>query len=296
MPESYKDTNTSEATADLTSADVTAMSGAATEAEAASEAATEAESVCETPSAETAASESSNGAGADGEGVGSEDEEFSPEQLTIDLPEEEKACEEPEETPSETAESISDLLLAKAPEYNPEKPRRVDSVFDFVELLLLTLAAVFVLTTFFLRHSIVNGGSMMNTLQNGDVLIISDFLYTPKQYDIVVLEDHTTGYDHPLVKRVIAVAGDEVIVTESGIFVNGEPVRDDFVYIGTDGYQYHPDSLTVPEGEIYVLGDHRDDSSDSRIFGSVSVDAVLGKVLFRLYPFAEFGSVYTEEK
>ncbi len=296
MPESYKDTNTSEATADLTSTDVTAMSGAATEAEAASVAATETESVCETPSAETAASESSDGAGADGEGVGSEDEEFSPEQLTIDLPEEEKACEEPEETPNETAESISDLLLAKAPEYNPEKPRRVDSVFDFVELLLLTLAAVFVLTTFFLRHSIVNGGSMMNTLQNGDVLIISDFLYTPKQYDIVVLEDHTTGYDHPLVKRVIAVAGDEVTVTESGIFVNGEPVRDDFVYIGTKDYTYRPDSLTVPEGEIYVLGDHRDDSSDSRIFGSVSVDAVLGKVLFRLYPFAEFGSVYTEEK
>ena len=296
MPESYKDTNTSEATADLTSTDVTAMSGAATEAQAAFVAATDTESVCETPSAETAVSESTGGTGADGEGVGSEDKEFSPEQLTIDLPEEEKACEEPEETPDETAESISDLLLAKAPEYNPEKPRRVDSVFDFVELLLLTLAAVFVLTTFFLRHSIVNGGSMMNTLQNGDVLIISDFLYTPKQYDIVVLEDHTTGYDHPLVKRVIAVAGDEVTVTESGIFVNGEPVRDDFVYIGTTDYTYRPDSLTVPEGEIYVLGDHRDDSSDSRIFGSVSVDAVLGKVLFRLYPFAEFGSVYTEEK
>ena len=222
-------------------------------------------------------------------------EELSPEQLTMDIPVENEASDEPIEEVEKPSESFSELLLSKAPDYNPEKPRRVDAIFDFVELLLLTLAAVFVLTTFFVRHSIVNGNSMQNTLQNGDVLIISDLFYTPKQYDIVVLEDHTTGYDHPLVKRVIAVEGDEVVITENAIFVNGEPVRDDFVYIGTKDYSYAPDSLTVPKGEIFVLGDHRDDSTDSRVFGSVSVDAVLGKVLFRIYPFSELGTVYTKE-
>ena len=139
---------------------------------------------------------------------------------------------------------------------------------------------------------------MMNTLHNGDTLIISNLLYTPKQYDIVVIEDHSTGLDHPLVKRVIAVGGDEVRITADTIYVNGEPVRDDFVYTGDHigEYKYTPESFTVEEGHIYVLGDHRNDSTDSRRFGTVSEDSVIGKVLFRFYPFADFGSVYTEEK
>lgn len=198
----------------------------------------------------------------------------------------------------ELAEEVCKAEPPKTGDYDPEKPRKIDNVFDFVELLILTLAAVFILTSFVFRHSIVDGDSMMNTLQDHDVLIISDLFYTPEQYDIVVIEDHTTGYDHPLVKRVIAVGGDEVRVTADKIYVNGEPVRDDFVYTGdyVGEYHYTHANFTVPEGEIYVLGDHRNNSSDSRKFGSVSTDAVLGKVLFRIYPFSEFGNVYTEEK
>lgn len=199
-------------------------------------------------------------------------------------------CDEPASEP--------EAVKSRKAGYDPENPRRIDSVFDFVEILILTLAAVFILTSFVFRHSIVDGDSMMNTLQDHDVLIISDLFYTPKQYDIVVIEDHTTGYDHPLVKRVIAVGGDEVKITADRIYVNGEPVREDFVYTGdyVGEYHYKPASFTVPEGEIYVLGDHRNNSSDSRAFGTVSADAVLGKVLFRVYPFSEFGNVYTEEE
>lgn len=216
--------------------------------------------------------------------------------------EDEPCAESAEEVADEACEVATEELSVVEPQkvggYDPEKPRKIDNVFDFVELLILTLAAVFVLTSFVFRHSIVDGDSMMNTLQDHDVLIISDLFYTPEQYDIVVIEDHTTGYDHPLVKRVIAVGGDEVEVTPDRIYVNGEPVRDDFVYTGdyAGDYHYTPESFTVPEGEIYVLGDHRNNSSDSRKFGSVSTDAVLGKVLFRIYPFSEFGNVYTEEK
>ena len=192
----------------------------------------------------------------------------------------------------------------------PVKPRLIDSVFEFVELLLLTLAAVFIVTTFIFRHSVVDGDSMMNTLQHNDVLIISELFYTPEQYDIVVIEDHSTGYTHPLVKRVIAVGGDKVRVSEYGIFVNDELLNESYVFIDEFGYTYNVypsealfDNLTlvyeegvyyefeVPEGEIFVLGDHRNNSADSRKFGTVSTDAVLGKVLFRVYPFSEFGLV-----
>ena len=118
----------------------------------------------------------------------------------------------------------------------PKKPRLIESVFEFVELLLLTLAAVFIVTTFIFRHSVVDGDSMMNTLQHEDVLIISGLFYTPEQYDIVVIEDHSTGYTHPLVKRVIAVGGDKVRVTERSIRVNGESLDESYVFIETFGY------------------------------------------------------------
>lgn len=214
------------------------------------------------------------------------------EQLTLSLPSEEESL------PLDSAESDdadSTTVTDDDAPYDPEKPRRIDSRFEFVELLVLTLAAVFIITTFFFRHSIVDGNSMLNTLHHGDGLIISDLFYTPKQYDIVVIEDHSTGLDHPLVKRVIAVGGDKVKVTRDAIYVNGERVRDDFVFIDpSSNYHYTPDEFVVPEGQVYVLGDHRNDSMDSEDFGPVSADAIIGKVLFRFYPFSDFGSVYTE--
>ena len=204
---------------------------------------------------------------------------------------------------------------ADATECIIEKPRFIDSAFEFVELLLLTLVAVFVITTFFFRHSIVDGDSMMNTLQDKDVLIISGLFYTPEQFDIVVIEDHSTDYKYPLVKRVIAVGGDKVRVTEHVITVNGQELDEPYVFTDALNYTYNVyptdryfDNPTlvyeedyyyefvVPEGEIFVLGDHRNNSADSRTFGTVSTDAVLGKVLFRAFPFSEFGLVDKGEK
>lgn len=227
-------------------------------------------------------------------------------QLTLAIPSEELRDEIEESVIDEQknhAESFPASLLEEAPPYDEKKPRRIDGRFDFIELLIFTLAAVFVLTSFVFRHSIVDGDSMQNTLQDGEILIISGLFYTPERYDIVVLEDHSTGLDHPIVKRVIATEGEKVKITANGkIFVDGEELLDYFVFTdfgdmnndGKDDYSYAPMEYTVPKGEIFVMGDHRNDSYDSRKFGSVPADTVLGKVLFRLYPFNRFGSVYAD--
>ena len=178
------------------------------------------------------------------------------------------------------------------PPYSPEKPRKIDGKFDFIELFIFTLLAVMIVTSFFFRHSIVEGGSMENTLIDGEHLIISNVFYTPKPGDIIVCEDYGTGLKKPIVKRVIAVAGDTISIKANGnVYVNGVLVNEDYVFVDNDRYVYEPMTTIVPEGEIFVMGDHRNASTDSRDFGTVDTDSILGRVLLRFYPFDKFGKV-----
>lgn len=219
-------------------------------------------------------------------------------------------------------EEENEKALAKA----EEKPRKIDSIFDFVELFVFTLAAVFIITSFFFRYSTVSGGSMQNTLQHGETLLLRSFLYTPKAGDIVVVHDQSVDFNErkdeedPVVKRVIAVAGQTVKFTEDTVYVDGVALEEDYVYTGdyfdfktgSSDYKYDLKKLAeseplqddligyqegvyfevlVPEGKIFVMGDHRNNSMDSRSVGMMHEDAVIGKVVLRLFPFDKFGKV-----
>ena len=164
----------------------------------------------------------------------------------------------------------------------------------------------------------VDGKSMQNTLQHGDVLIISDLFYEPAPGDVIVFEDYSLekeAYRKPLVKRVIAVEGQRVTVKRDGIYVDYDdnadgPLYEPYVYTSDPDYEYRIvkvcDEISsldtfgfndegywfiVPEGEVFALGDHRDDSTDSRDLGTIRVDAILGKVLFRVFPFDDIGAI-----
>ena len=228
-------------------------------------------------------------------------------------------CEEPRLNEAAAPLEYSPAPLSKKePKYDPESPRRVDFLFDFLELFVFTLVAVLVITTFFVRHSVVDGSSMEDGLHDGDVLVISNLFYTPTNNDIVVIQDTTTALKKPIVKRVIAVGGQVVRVAREGIYINGEYLEEDYVYTDNLEYTYHTmpcEELTknpgfriqfeeidgrrvisyyefsVPDGELFVMGDHRNVSTDSRAIGTVRVDAVLGRVIFRLFPFDAFGTV-----
>ena len=173
------------------------------------------------------------------------------------------------------------------------------SIFEWVELLALSVCFVLLVLVLLGRHSPVDGQSMMNTLQDKDLLIISDLFYTPKQGDIIVFENDKTGYDRPYVKRIVATEGQTVAIDESArkVIVDGEPLDEPYAEYfngGTlDGYSFFSDKYqyTLKEGEVFVLGDNRCNSTDSRIIGPVDVRSIIGRVLIRAYPFSQAGKV-----
>ena len=204
---------------------------------------------------------------------------------------------------------------AKVPEKNPEEcfqeaggPKKaIHALFDFTELFAIAIAIILLLFTFVLRMSVVVGGSMKNTLQDGDRLLVSDLFYTPERNDIVVVQ---APYDlcypnglvgvqkgEPIVKRVIAVAGDTVEVRRTGIYVNGELAN------GSEGiYEaliepnlpvYLPEmgEFVIPEGQVYIMGDHRTNSFDSRYFGTIDARFIIGRAFFRIAPLDGFGAL-----
>ena len=250
--------------------------------------------------AEPAPTENEDEAEADGEQA--EDEKAD------ENPEEDEAADESPALPEDEAlpepEAVKPASTGSA-----AKPRRIDSIFDFIELFIFTLAAVFIITSFFFKYSNVVGDSMQNTLQSGEKLVLRSFLYNPKPGDIVVIDDRSLN--DPIVKRIIAVGGQRVRITRTDIYVDGEKLDEDYVFIDVNGGRYLYSvtpcealrdnligykegeyyEILVPENEIFVMGDHRNKSYDSRDIGTLHEDAILGKAVIRFYPFDKFGKL-----
>ena len=159
--------------------------------------------------------------------------------------------------------------------------------------LLIAFAIVFLIFFVLIRLVNVEGSSMLPSLEEGDRLVISNLFYSPENGDIVVTSADN-GLSKPLIKRVIAVEGQTVDLDEDGkIMVIGlvveEPYLEDAV---TDpGDLTFP--VTVPEGCVFLLGDNRAHSTDSRSneVGFVEEDDIKGRVLFRFFPFDRIGTV-----
>lgn len=178
------------------------------------------------------------------------------------------------------------------------RPGFANSLFDVIEMFVFALAFVLISMAFFCRHSVVDGSSMENTLYEGEHLIISDFLYSPKQGDIVVVQDLSKADIHPtlakpIVKRVIATEGQTVLIRNNGeVYVDGTLLAEKYVYIDDPDYTYQEISVTVDEGCVFLMGDHRNVSLDSRSeAGFFREEAILGKVIFRFLPLTRFGTI-----
>ncbi len=213
--------------------------------------------------------------------------------------------EEPEESPDEETPSLAE----EPPVKEEAKIPLSHAIFDWIELFSLSLTIVLILMCFFVRHSPVVGDSMNPTLEEQDVLVLSTLRYTPKIGDIVIIQTDLDDLRKPLVKRVIALGGQTLRINFETweVFVNGEAIDQSYLDSWDKSVLMQPYRIAnwftkiseteeiyeavVPEGKLFVMGDNRNNSKDSRSLGFIDERHIVGDVKFRLLPFSKFGSV-----
>lgn len=183
---------------------------------------------------------------------------------------------------------------------NNKKETFLSELISTIKYIIGVLIVFFVINQFFFAPVMVDGDSMEPTLINGDYLLLNKFSDI-EPFDIVVFpppDQEDTQY----VKRIIGLPGDTIEYREDVLYLNGEPTEQPFL----DGSKDIDESIyasgdfslltllgveTVPEGQYFVLGDNRLNSRDSRSFGFIDQETVLGKVSFRYWPIEEIGIV-----
>ena len=169
-------------------------------------------------------------------------------------------------------------------------PKLVSSLYELAEVLCSAVFSIALLFTFLLRFAGVVGFSMTPTLNDRDWLGITSYLASPKRGTIVIISPRTNNFHEPLVKRIVALEGDVVDIKDGKVWINDVAIDEPYLPAGreTEPAPWYSAAVeypvTVPRGRVFVLGDNRGGSTDSRYsdVGFIRADDILGRVLFRL--------------
>ncbi len=199
-------------------------------------------------------------------------------------------------TETKIEETITENIEEKTPEQKPNGFKvYFAKVTDFIEAIAFAVACAILIMTFFIRMGYVCGESMLYTMYPDDRYLLSNLFYTPKQGDIVVFApDSTVKTEDPLwVKRVIATAGQWIDIKDGCVYVSDDAdiTEEDKL---DEKYTRYPNStqtqnpditfpMKIPEGYVFLMGDNRTNSRDSRSIGCVDTRSIIGKVLFKLF-------------
>lgn len=170
----------------------------------------------------------------------------------------------------------------------------VAGVYDILRSVFISASLLILIITFVFTMVIVDGRSMQHTLESGDKIIVTKMGYQPKDGDVIVVGKSEEGYSKPIVKRVIATEGQTLKIDfeNQQVIVDGKVLDEPYISSETiEGTAEIPE--VIPEGYVFVMGDNRYISMDSRYkdIGLVNVDDIVGKAVFVLFPFDRFGFI-----
>jgi signal peptidase I len=193
----------------------------------------------------------------------------------------------------------SDAHVPAAPPSAASRAHKEDTslfrwLLETILLVVLAFALAQGIKTFIVQPFVIPTGSMIPTIEIGDRVLADKLVYRffrePQRGDIVVFDD-PNGQHPQLIKRVIAVEGETVDVRDGLVYINDEPTAEPY----THGRSTDPGSVelprTIPAGEVWLMGDNRPESGDSRFFGARPVETVRGRAFWTYWPLDRFGTL-----
>ena len=203
--------------------------------------------------------------------------------------------------PAPLAAPEEPALSADPPAPTTRGRRARGCLLEIIETVLVTVVLFFGIQAFVAQPFQVQQHSMERTFLDGDYLIVDrlSHLWSPYTRGQVIVFQPPPSWDDagkPFIKRIIGVAGDTIELRDGAVYVNGTKLDEPYLYRNASGViePTEPGNAArwlVPAGQLFVLGDHRQSSSDSRYFGPIDVSSVIGRAFLRYWPLDRFGLI-----